>query len=359
LEREVQEMFDEAAQTDAAEDEVFGGGRGDEVPDDLASRGRRGARLDAALKALAEREAPSEAERLERRRVWEERQAQAAEKGQRPKSRPPLELSVEAAEAAVASEEIRRAALVRDRADREAAAAAEGRTLPGRRLDPEGGTRLRAARERLARARAAADEAAQRRVDEDRIRVNVTDPDSRIMQNARSAWVQGYNAQAAVNEHGVALAAEVTPEPNDLRQCQPMMAATRNTLDAAGVTDEIEVMLFDAGYLSRDNLTATGPDRLIATGRSRELHAGEPLEGPPPEDADPIDAMAHRLRTPEGRALYSKRQHTIEPVFGDLKHLRRFRTFSRRGLAAVNAEWKLQLAAHNLLKLFRYSLQPT
>jgi hypothetical protein len=59
--------------------------------------------------------------------------------------------------------------------------------------------------------------------------------------------------------------------------------------------------------------------------------------------------MAHRLATDEGRTLYAKRQHTVEPVFGETKHLRGFRRFSRRGLPAVNAEWKLQMTVHNLL----------
>ena len=149
------------------------------------------------------------------------------------------------------------------------------------------------------------------------------------------------------------LAAVATRDHNDTRQCTPMMTATAANLTAAKVNDDVGVFVFDAGYLTVANLTAEGPDRLIATGKSKSLRDEEPTSGPPPEGADPIDAMHHRIRTPQGSAIYSKRQHTIEPVFGDVKHLRRFGRFSRRTLAAVDAEWKLVMAAHNIMKMHR------
>jgi hypothetical protein len=172
-----------------------------------------------------------------------------------------------------------------------------------------------------------------------------------------SGWVQGYNAQAAVNEHGVVVAATVTQDGNDVSQCQPMMTATQTNLGNVGVTDPIGIMLFDAGYLSHDNLTATGPDRLIATGKAWKLRA-EPTSSDPPADASPIAAMEHRLRTPNGRALYSQRQHIVEPVFGTIKEQRGYRRFTRTGLAAVGAEWQLITTSHNLLKLFNHGPTP-
>ena len=33
----------------------------------------------------------------------------------------------------------------------------------------------------------------------------------------------------------------------------------------------------------------------------------------------PVEAMEHRLKTPEGRKLYAQRKHTAEPVFGIIK----------------------------------------
>ena len=104
------------------------------------------------------------------------------------------------------------------------------------------------------------------------MRVNITDPDSHMMKS-QTGWVQGYNAQAAVDEGGVVLSARVTNEPSDVKQCQPMMAATRHELDAVGIAAEIGTMLFDAGYCSKENLTAPGPDRLVANHRSRSSYA--------------------------------------------------------------------------------------
>jgi hypothetical protein len=185
--------------------------------------------------------------------------------------------------------------------------------------------------------------------------VNLTDPESRIMKNAQG-WVQGFNAQAAVNEHGVVLAADVTQDATDFAQCLPMIAATQANLDAAGVTEPVGTMLFDAGYLSEANLTAEGPTRLIATGKAWKLRRQNPTSGPPPPDASPIAAMEHWLRTPEGAAVYTKRQHTVEPVFGTIKEQRGYRRFARRGLRAVQAEWQLITAAHNIIKA--YHLRP-
>ena len=188
--------------------------------------------------------------------------------------------------------------------------------------------------------------------------VNTTDPDSRIMKTPRG-WVQGYNAQASANTAGVILAAEVTQDHNDVHQCAPMIAATTANLAAAGTDEPVGVMLFDAGYLSDDNLTCDGPDRLIATAKSwklrRQAKRDGYLDGDPPAGSSLVEAMEHRLRTEEGSRLYALRQHTIEPVFGHNKFNRGFDRFMRRGRAAADAEWKLIAATHNLLKLYAHT----
>ncbi len=186
---------------------------------------------------------------------------------------------------------------------------------------------------------------------------NITDADNRIMKTA-TGWVQGYNAQAAVNENQVVVAAVVTQDANDVHQFQPMVAATRTALDAAGITDTIGCVLADAGYWSDENATAAGPDRLIATTKDhKRRRAARELgqaTGPPPEDACPADAMEHRLRTTEGAAAYAQRGHTVEPVFGNTKHNRGMRGFRRRGLPAAKDEWAFINLAGNMLKLRQY-----
>ena len=114
-----------------------------------------------------------------------------------------------------------------------------------------------------------------------------------------------------------------------------MSDATFANLDDAGVSEPVGTFLFDAGYWSNANGTnvsddANGqPSRLIATTKSHKqrqaLRDKGTTTGPPPPGATPSQAMEHRLRTVEGQALYSKRQHTVEPIFGDIKHDRGFR----------------------------------
>ena len=61
-------------------------------------------------------------------------------------------------------------------------------------------------------------------------------------------------------------------------------------------------------------------------------------------------------RTSTGRQLYAKRKTTIEPVYGQIKYNRGITHFMRRGRAAVQSEWRLVAATHNLLKLHSHWL---
>ena len=115
------------------------------------------------------------------------------------------------------------------------------------------------------------------------------------------------------------------------------------------------MVLADAGDRSKQNLTAPGPTRLIATANAKTTRSDRTAtSGPPPTDASPLDAMHHTLRTPEGRRLYKQRSWTVEPGFGNLKTNLGFTRFSRRGRPAAQAEWHLITAAANLLKLHRW-----
>jgi transposase len=353
IESEVAAMMADAADVDAAEDGLFGAKRGDELPDDLADQTSRRARLDAALAQLAAAAATRKAEKAAARDAFAAAQAEAAARGQRPMRRPPGDDAVAAAEAGVAMEDERAEAKAQQRAAFEAEAARKGRKPTGR--PPKRGLTAgqRRARKTLARVKAkAAARAKEQQQRQNKATANTTDPDSRIMKSPMG-WVQGYNAQAAVNEHGIVVAAQVSQDHDDGGQCQPMMAAIRSNLDAVGLTAaEIGLVLFDAGYLSNANLTAEGPDRLIATGKSRDVMAARRATGDPSPDATPTEAMNHRLRTPAGRSTYKLRGQLVEPYFGVIKDARGFRRFMRRGLNNVDAEWRLIAAASNIVKLF-------
>ena len=124
---------------------------------------------------------------------------------------------------------------------------------------------------------------------------------------------------------------------------------------------EPETLLADTGYFSAANVEAcekAGIEPLIAMGRQpHHPPLAERFEQAPPapENPTPVEAMAHRLRTPEGRKVYALRKQTPEPVFGIIKAALGFRQFSLRGLDKVRGEWSLVTMAWNMKRMFALS----
>jgi hypothetical protein len=114
------------------------------------------------------------------------------------------------------------------------------------------------------------------------------------------------------------------------------------------MTSAIGVLVEDAGYHSEANLTAPGPDRLIADAKTRDLAGREPAQGPPPDGATAIQANAHRLATPQGRAAYKRRAPDVEGLHASLKDQGSLRRFSLRGLHGATSEFLFAGLAHNL-----------
>jgi transposase len=197
-------------------------------------------------------------------------------------------------------------------------------------------------------------------------RVNTTDAESRIMKGPRG-YVQGFNAQAAVTEDQIIVAAHLTDEEADWNLLHPMVELSRENLKEAGVESPIEDVVADAGYGSEDNLgeaeslkekDAPCPDFYVATKKARvlarELAESEVADEAVPAGLTAVGRMEHKLKTTEGRETYAKRGKTVEPVFGQLKDGRGFERFMRRGLGACKAEWSLMCSTHNLLKLWKF-----
>ena len=111
-------------------------------------------------------------------------------------------------------------------------------------------------------------------------------------------------------------------------------------------------MLADAGYCSQANLTCDGPDRLIATGKGRDLEkaARDPGNGDPGWGGPAIQAMRQRLKTPDGIAAYRHRGHIAETPHGHIKHNMGLRQLSLRGKRKAAAEWDFTVTVANLLK---------
>jgi transposase len=259
-------------------------------------------------------------------------------------------------------------------AAREAKEAELGRKLPGRKPDPKAKWGSRA-RTRL---------------------INVTDPDSRIIKDGRR-YVQGYNAQAAVSQDQIVVAAKVTNAATDSVVFSKMVTSVDEELARAGGLP-VGTFVADAGYWSPANATLdtaaevliapllatsgiTDPDDPRTAGRKEvveRLSRGEITVRDAAEemgvsatwvrkllggyqDGDPEPAklrtdMLERLATETGAAAYAKRKITVEPVFGHLKANLGYRRFFRRSLDAVESEWRLICTVHNLTKIHRHRL---
>ena len=229
--------------------------------------------------------------------------------------------------------------------------------------------------------------------------VNVTDPDSRMIKDGRR-FIQGYNAQAAVTEDHIVVAAEVTNAARDSVVFETMVTVTEENLADSG-GDPVGIFVADAGYWSPENATLkvdagvlitpmpsasgiTDPDdpriaqrkevveRLdrdeitmrqaaeemgVSTTWARKLLRDHSNGRPDP--AQLRNAMLERLASETGAVAYAKRKTTVEPVFGNLKANLGFRRFSRRGLDATSSEWKLICTVHNLMKIHRHRFATT
>jgi transposase/IS5 family transposase len=186
--------------------------------------------------------------------------------------------------------------------------------------------------------------------------INLTDEDSRIMPVAGGGFEQCYNAQAAVAAGSMlVVAVHVTQAPNDKQEIEPTLEKLDALPEALG---EAENLLADTGYFSAANVEAceqAGVAPLIGMGRQpHHPPLAERFETAPraPKNPTPVEAMAHRLKTPEGRNLYALRKQTPEPVFGIIKSVLGFRQFSMRGLEKARGEWSLVTMAWNMKRMF-------
>jgi hypothetical protein len=225
----------EAARIDAAEDPIHGEARGDELPEHLATRGGRRAWLREAKERLERERAaarqPIPRNREQRLELCHRRLAEdwrAEQEGNR------------------AYEAYRARGVMRD-----------GRRF-GRPPDPyEPPTQPEG-------------------------KINTTDPDVRRMKFGRN-FIPAYNAQAAVTEEQIIVAAELTTEGGDFEQLDPVVSATERELKEAGVTERPEVVLADAGYWSNahiDSLRERGVIPIGAPDTTRNRPSKTRLGGP-------------------------------------------------------------------------------
>ena len=303
-EQVARKVLEEAAEIDEQEDERYGERRGDELPASVAKREGRRAWLREARQQLENKRAAN-AKPVPRSRPKRLRES---------KRRLEEELRVEC-EANTEYEAWRERGISADGHHRMATGTVKPFTAPE---FPQG-------------------------------KVNTTDPDSKLLK-ARRGFVQGYNAQAVVNEHQIVIAAEIRTQGADFGHLEPMVAAARKELQAAGVTEQPGV-LADAGYWHQPQM-----ERVVSDGIQVLIPPdADQRKGTRPGWQGGYYAFMRRvLETELGGGLYRKRKTMIEPVFGHIKFNRRADRFQRRGRSAARSEWRLITSTHNLMKLHRH-----
>ena len=184
-------------------------------------------------------------------------------------------------------------------------------------------------------------------------KVNVTDPDSRPIPIG-FGFVQGYNAQAAVNEQQIVVAAEITNISTDFSQLDPMVTATLDELERAGINQRPEAVAADAGYWNEQHM-----DEVVANKHIAVLVAPDKgTRGTPKRwlTSGRASWMRSVLGSDHGHQRYRKRKQTVEPLFGNTKHNSGVSRFHRRGRTKVRLEWRLLMMTHNLTKIHRHQL---
>ena len=362
FEQLAREILAEAKATDAAEDEIYGEARGDELPEELRTpEGRREFFRKAREDLRRERE-PEDPGRIE------SAEAQAADGPER-ETTPAF---------AFDSRKIIDAGGGRRRWLQDA----RGQLEQHRWQNPDPIPRPRRERLLLAAERLEADLAAEyagndayehyRATARDRRgrrlsrppdpytppdvpagKVNVTDPDSRPIP-VGFGFVQGYNAQTAVNEQQIVLAAEITNLSTDFGQLTPMVDATLRELEHAGIDQLPEAIAADAGYWNEQQMDQVVADKhipvLVAPDKGSR---GTPKRWVNEKRPSWMRAV---LASEHGRDRYSKRKQTVEPLYGDTKHNKGFIRFHRRGRIKVRTEFRLLMMTHNLTKVYRHEI---
>jgi transposase len=344
------EILEQAAAIDAAEDELYGDARGDELPEQLRTReGRRAAlreakrELDAERDGLSEEEAAGTSEPLVRLDLDRERilSSEQGRRGWEREGRRKLDELREQQARPIAGGRLERLLESKRRLEEDHRVELECNmaydAFRARGFDRSGRRLHNSLNKPYTPPEAPAG------------KINTTDHDSRLVGSLGQRTVQGYNAQAAVNERQIIVAAEVTVTSPDFGHLEPMVDAVLRELTKVGITDQPGVVVADPGYWHKqqiENIVSQGIQVLVPPDSGLRKH-----DTRPGWNKGLYAFMRNVLQTEPGKTIYTKRQATVEPVFGQIKFNRRTDRFQRRGRPAVRSEWRFAAATHNLLKL--------
>jgi transposase len=226
--------------------------------------------------------------------------------------------------------------------------------------------RVAAARERAAKARLDAVEAAlaeipsieEERAESDakkpsdakrraEIRVSTTDAESRVMKMADGGFRPAYNVQLATDESGFIVGVDVTNHGTDRPHVVPML-------------DEIELRtsktprqyLVDGGFVTHENIEAIAERGATAYAplpkpRKQGIDPQAPKRGDTPE----VAAWRVRMGTERAKRIYVQRGVLAERTNADLRVHRGLDRLNIRGLEKVKTVVLLAVISFNVMKL--------
>lgn len=183
-------------------------------------------------------------------------------------------------------------------------------------------------------------------------KANTTDPQSRILKT-RQGYVQGYNAQAVVDQQtGIVVAAYVTNAENDVHELLPGLEHVKENTG-----QHPDRTVNDAGYWDPEQVAGVPPETepFVATAKTHTMRkeaAASPPRGRIPTNLSLRQRMERKLRTKAGWGWYRLRGQTVEPAFGDTRENKGFKNFLLRGIDKANAEWNLVQLGRNLWKIW-------
>jgi transposase len=230
--------------------------------------------------------------------------------------------------------------------------------------------RVWAARERTAKARLAAVEAALGQIpaiEKDRaerdakkpseakrrgeIRVSTTDAESRVMKMADGGFRPAYNVQLATDASGFIVGADVTNRGTDQPHVAPMLDEVARRTGKA--PDEY---LVDGGYVTHDNIeviSERGATVYAPTPKPRNDKADR--YAPKRGDTPTVAAWRTRMGTDEAKRIYVQRGVLAERTNADLRAYRGLDRLNVRGLAKVKTVVLLAALSFNLLRILSMS----
>jgi len=193
--------------------------------------------------------------------------------------------------------------------------------------------------------------------DRNNAKINLTDPDSRSMKGRRG-WKQAYNDQTMVDpDSQIILATDTVSEGNDKLQLIPMLGRCEGS--SGKFPDDTIV---DSGYYSENAAAVANEHTELWSTTQKDWKTRKKLreQGCPrgriPNDATPTERMERKLLTQKGREMYKKR-YAVEAVQGQLSN-RGFKRFLRRGLKKARMESSLWKSTGNILKMYKAGKLP-